>query len=170
MGLQKASPGRSLAADRGWIQSIALANVVNGRIAQRVTQIVQGTHDPVAAPGRVLFDQLENELFEFWIHGWSTERICSGKGPLLGDEHPEPSKQGVRSNDGAKLSQAVPSERLRSAGKPHSLGVSEAFGFTTQLFEQNAILFLKVRDHRLLMSVHPANDGDQNELKLGCHG
>jgi hypothetical protein len=31
-------------------------------------------------------------------------------------------------------------------------------GFATELFEENAILFLKVIDHRLLMSVHPAND------------
>jgi hypothetical protein len=48
-----------------------------------------------------------------------------------------------------------------TAGKPHALGISEAFGFAAELFEKNAILFLKVRDHRLLMAVHPARDGDQ---------
>ena len=118
MGLQKASPARSLAADRGWIQSVAPANVVDSRITQRVTQIVQGTHDPVAAPSRVLLDQPQDELFEFRIHGWSTQWICPGVGPLLGDEHPEPPKQGVGSNDGGELSKAAPSERLRSPGNP----------------------------------------------------
>src|SRR5882724_4689416 len=144
MSLQKASPSRRLAAKRGWIQSIAMANVVDGRITQRVSQIVQGTDDPVAAPGRVLLEQPEDEFFEFRIHGWSTEGIGPDIGPLPGDEHPEPSKQGIWCNHGAELSQAVSSDRLGSAGKPHALGVSEAFGFASELFQQNAILFLKV--------------------------
>jgi len=37
------------------------------------------------------------------------------------------------------------------------------------LFEENAILFLKVLDYRLLMSVHPPREGGQEELKLACH-
>jgi hypothetical protein len=28
----------------------------------------------------------------------------------------------------------------------------------------------KALDHRLMMSIHPARDGDQEKLKLGCHG
>ena len=56
---------------------------------------------PVVAPSRVLLDQPEDELFEFWIHDWLTEGICPGVGPLLGDQHSEPSQQGVVRNNGA---------------------------------------------------------------------
>ena len=46
------------------------------------------------------------------------------------------------------MSEAVSSDRLGSTGKPHALRLSEAFGFAAELFEKNAILFLKVLDHR----------------------
>jgi hypothetical protein len=35
-----------------------------------------------------------------------------------------------------ELSQTVSSDRLGSTGKPHSLGVSEVFGFAAELFQQ----------------------------------
>ncbi len=76
----------------------------------------------------------------------------------------------VGRNDGAELAQTVPSDRLGLAGKPHSLGVSEALGFAAELFEKNAILFLKVLNHRLLVSVHPTDHHEKEELQLCVHG
>jgi hypothetical protein len=168
--LEKAPPGAVLAADRCGIKSVAVADVVDRRIAQRVSQIVQGTDDAVTAPGRVFFDQLDDELFKFRIHGWSTERICPGKGPLLGDEDTEPAEQGVGSHEGGELPKAVPADELGFASESSSLGVGEAPGFAAELCEENAIFFLEVFDDRLLVSVHPAGDGNEEELKLSCHG
>ena len=67
MRLQKAPPGGVLAPDRCRIQPVAPANVINARITQRVTQVVQGPDDAVATPSRVFLDQLEDEFFEFRI-------------------------------------------------------------------------------------------------------
>jgi hypothetical protein len=38
------------------------------------------------------------------------------------------------------------------------------------LFEENAVFFLKVLDHRFLVLIDPAGDGDQEELQLRRHG
>ena len=43
-------------------------------------------------------------------------------------------------------------------------------GFTAESFEKHAIQFLEVFEHRLLVSVHAAPDGNQEELEMGCHG
>jgi hypothetical protein len=53
--------------------------------------------------------------------------------------------------------------------QPEALRVGEAPGFAAELFEKNPILLLEVFDHRLLVSVQPASDGDQEQLELGCH-
>lgn len=60
---------------------MAPEDVVDGRITQPVTQIVQGADDAVVAPGRVFLDQLEDEFFEFKIKGWLTEGIETLKSP-----------------------------------------------------------------------------------------
>jgi hypothetical protein len=68
------------------------------------------------------------------------------------------------------LPKAAPPDQLGFASKPDSLRVGETLGLTAELFEENSILFLEVFDHRLLVLVHPAGDGNQEELELGCHG
>jgi hypothetical protein len=42
-------------------------------------------------------------------------------------------------------------------------------GLPTELFQENAIFFLEVFDHSLLVSAHPAGDRDEEELELGRH-
>lgn len=51
-----------------------------------------------------------------------------------------------------------------------ALGIGEIIWLAAELFEDNAIFFLKVFDHRLLVLIDPAGDGDQEELKLRRHG
>ncbi|MBI4324391.1 MAG: hypothetical protein HY674_03930 [Chloroflexi bacterium] len=68
------------------------------------------------------------------------------------------------------MSEAVPSDLLGFARKPDSRSVREAPWFAAELFWENAVLFLEIFDHRLLVSVQPASDGNQEELKLVCHG
>ncbi len=38
------------------------------------------------------------------------------------------------------------------------------------MFEEHTILLLEKFDHRLLVLIHPAGDGNQEELELSCHG
>jgi hypothetical protein len=46
---------------------------------------------------------------------------------------------------------------------------THTLGFATELFQENAIFFLEVFDHSLLVSVHPAGDRDEQELELRRH-
>jgi len=67
------------------------------------------------------------------------------------------------------LPKAASSDKLGFARKPNTLGLREASGFATELFEENAIFFLEVFNHDLLVSIHPAGGGDKKELELSCH-
>ena len=62
-----------------------------------------------------------------------------------------------------------PTDELGFPSQPDALGVGEALGFATELFQENAILFLKVFDDRLLVSAHPAGDSDKQQLELRRH-
>ena len=62
MALQKLVPTGGLAAQRSGIQSAAVADVVDGRIAQLESEIVQGTHDALAAPDWIFLEQFDHEF------------------------------------------------------------------------------------------------------------
>jgi hypothetical protein len=82
----------------------------------------------------------------------------------------EPTKQGFWSDQSGDLTKVPTADELGSASKPESLGVAKASGFAAQLFEQHTILLLEKLDHRLLVLIHPAGDGNKEELELSCHG
>src|ERR1022692_1703620 len=169
MALQKLVPTGGLAAQRSGIQSAAVADVVDGRIAQLESEIVQGTHDALAAPGWIFLEQFDHEFLQRRIDGWSTDGVGPGKGPLLGDQDTEPPEQGIGSDKGGPLPQAAPADELGFARQPNALGVGEAVGFATELFQENPVFFLEVFNDSLLVSAHPAGAGDQEELKLRRH-
>jgi hypothetical protein len=110
-------------------------------------------------------EQCDNEFFQFRLHAWSTDRISPGKSPLFGDQDTEPT-EGIWSDECGQFPKAAPTEALGFPSQPDSLGVGEALGFATELFQENAILFLKVFDDSLLVSAHPAGDSDQEELEM----
>ncbi|HZM02722.1 MAG TPA: hypothetical protein VFC44_06835 [Candidatus Saccharimonadales bacterium] len=67
------------------------------------------------------------------------------------------------------MAEATSTDKLGFSRKPNTLGLREASGFAAELFEENAIFFLEVLDHGLLVSIHSAGDGDKKELELSCH-
>ena len=170
MGLQKLVPGAVLAAERSGIKSVAVTDVVDGGIAQLKSQIVQGTDNAIAAPSWVFRDQFDDEFFKFRIHGRSTDWIGPGKGPLFGDQGTEPTEQSVWSDQSGDLAKTPSADELGFASNPDSLSVGKAPGFAAQLFEEHTILLLEKFDHRLLVLIHPAGDGNKEELELSCHG
>jgi hypothetical protein len=67
----------------------------------------------------------------------------------------------------------------RSSGSPEHFGfarqaralvIGETFRLAAELFEENAVLVLKLFDHRLLVLIDPANDSEQEELQVRRHG
>jgi hypothetical protein len=67
------------------------------------------------------------------------------------------------------LPKAAPADELGFARQPNALGVGEALGFATELFQENPVFFLEVFDHSLLVSAHPTGDRDEQELELRRH-
>src|ERR1022692_2804845 len=169
MALQKLVPTGGLAAQRSGIQSAAVADVVDGRIAQLESEIVQGTHDALAAPGWIFLEQFDHEFLQRRIDGWSTDGVGPGRGPLLGDQDTEPTEQGIGSDKGGPSPQAASADELGFARQPDALGVGEALGFATELFQENPVFFLEVYNDSLLVSAHPAGDRDEQELELRRH-
>lgn len=142
MRLQKSSPGGVLAADRCGIQSVAAADVVDGRLTQRKAQIVRSPDNAIATPTRVFLEQFDDELFEFRIDRRSADEIGFGEGPLSGDQNPKPTQQGVGSDNCGNLPKAAPPDDLGFPSQAQALSVSETPGFAAELFEENPILLL----------------------------
>lgn len=65
MGLYKSGPTGGLATQRNGIEADAAADVVAGRIADLASEIVLGTDDALADPGRVFLDQFDDEFSSF---------------------------------------------------------------------------------------------------------
>ena len=96
MALQKLVPTGGLAAERSGIQSMAMADVVDGRITQLESEIVQGSHDALAPPGWIFLEQFDHEFLQRRIDGWSTEGIGPGrarKSPGAGEAQVETARK-----------------------------------------------------------------------------
>jgi len=55
-------------------------------------------------------------------------------------------------------------------GQASALGIGESLRLAPKLFKQDAVFFLKVLDHRLLVLIDPASDRDHEELQVRRHG
>src|SRR5215831_5532477 len=56
--------GRVLSFGGGW-DAVAMKNVANRLVGELVTQVGQGAHDAIVAPGRVLFCHPHDQFFPF---------------------------------------------------------------------------------------------------------
>jgi len=88
----------------------------------------------------------------------------------LGDEAAKPTEERVGRYEGRHAAQPGSAEHFGFARKARTLTIGETFWLATQLFEENAVFFLKVRDHRLLVLIDPASDAEQEELQVRRHG
>jgi hypothetical protein len=88
---------------------------------------------------------------------------------LLGDEGPVPRQQRVRRHDRGELAQQPSPQRPSLGGEPTSLVVGEAQAPGSNLFTQDAVLFLKIVNEVALLLVEPAGERDQHELQWMRH-
>jgi len=75
----------------------------------------------------------------FWFNRWPPDGIDTGVGPFLGDKDTEPTEQGVRRDDGSHLAESAASHDLSFSSWSDALGIGEALGFASQLFEEHAV-------------------------------
>ena len=64
---------------------------------------------------------------------------------------------------------SAPTDRLGFTGQANALGIGEAPGFASQLFQEDSILFLQILDDRLLVAVDPAANHKKQDLDLSIH-
>ena len=82
----------------------------------------------------------------------------------LGDQAPVPAKDRLRGGDTSDLRQDLPAEFLASHGESTALGVGQAKRSRAQVLPEDPILLPEIRDHIILVAVHPASERENEEL------
>ena len=84
---------------------------------------------------------------------------------LLGHELPVPAEDRVRGNDVGELPEELASEDLALDREAASLIVVEPESSVFELLTQDAVLLLQVVDDLVLVAVHPAGNGEEEEVE-----
>ena len=80
---------------------------------------------------------------------------------LPGDQSPAAIRQCVRGKDSTRIGQDRPSQPFRQPGQSHPLVVIEEDSLGAEFLPQDLVLLLEVRNHVLLMPVHPSRQHHQ---------
>ncbi len=84
--------------------------------------------------------------------------------PLLGDELPMPTQDGVRRDERCNLGEGASPDGLAPNRKPTTLIVGQAESSTPELLLQDAVLFSEIFDDCVLMAADPAGHGGNKDL------
>ena len=88
---------------------------------------------------------------------------------LLGDQPPVPAEDRVRSDDTGHLHQCAPAKSLAAHRKSTALGVCEPKRSGTTLLVEDPILLSEIVDQIFLLAIHPASNGEHEELQRMGH-
>ena len=89
---------------------------------------------------------------------------------LLGDQPPVPAENRVRRDDACHLTQDPPAEFLASHRESTALGVGQAKRSRTKMLPEDAILLPEIVDAIFLVAIHPASQGQHEEVQSVGHG
>jgi hypothetical protein len=84
---------------------------------------------------------------------------------LLGDQPTVPAEDRIRCDDPSDLLEDLPSEHFAFHSQAAALVVVQANPAPSELFAENAVLFLEVVDHMLLSAVDPAGEHQEEEVE-----
>ena len=125
--------------------------------------------DTRVAPPRILDRHPHDECGDLpWGH-WPTAIAAGTAIVFLGDQSPVPVKNRVRRDDAGHLRQDPPAEFLASHGESTALGIGQSKRSIAQLLPEDTILLPKIIDQIVLMAVHPASEGEYEELHSVGH-
>src|SRR5262249_52099742 len=65
-------PRRGLFTLRCWGNAVALQDVADGLITNRIAQVGQRADDPIIAPGAVFLGHTDHQGLESWVKFWAT--------------------------------------------------------------------------------------------------
>ena len=137
----------------------------DGRAARRVAQVLQRALDAGVAPGWILFGHANNEVTDLLRFAWSTGTTLRAPIILLRDKFPVPPKQSVWCDEGREFLEHVTADLLRLRCQSAPLSVGEEKTLVADLLPEDAVLFLEVLDHVLLLAIHPACERNHEEVE-----
>ena len=84
--------------------------------------------------------------------------------PLLGDELPMPTQDGVRRDERCNLGEGASPDGLAADRQPATLIVGQPESSATELLLQDAVLLSEVFDDCVLMAADPTGEGGHEDL------
>ncbi len=91
---------------------------------------------------------------------WGSSRVS----PLLGDELPMPTKDGVGSNQRSNFGQHASPDGLAAHSEPATLIIGQPESSSTELLFEDEVLLSEILDDRILLTADPAGQGSNKDL------
>ena len=135
-----------------------------------VAEVGERAADPRVAPHRMLTRHPPDEFGHRPGRHRPSPTSASPAIVLLGDQAPVPAENRVRRDDACPLTHDPPAEFLASHCASTALGVGQAKRSRTKVLPEDAMLFPERVDAIFLVAIHPASQGQHEEVQSVGHG
>ena len=162
-------PGHFRAALRGGLDAVVLQDRFDRVPSDVVAEVLQAAADARVAPGRILGRHAHDERGDIRLGGRATGTPRLRTVVLLGDETPVPAQDRVGCHDTSDCRESAAAQDLAFHGETASLVVSEAQSSRTGHRPEDSIFLEQVVNDRLLVSIDPAREQQQEEGERGRH-
>src|SRR5262245_7709810 len=125
--------------------------------------------DACVAPLRILACHPHHEVRDLAGRHRAASPSSRTAAVLLGDQPLVPAEDRVRGDDTSHLHQCAPAKLLAAYRESTALGVCEPTRSGTQLLAEDAILLSEIVDQIFLVAMHPASNGEYEELQRIGH-
>jgi len=124
----------------------------------------EGTLETAIPRGGIVFRHPDYQAFGVRGHAWLT-RLTATHTPvkLPRSQSAIPPQEGVRCEDCGDLFKALASEHMPERSAAAAVRVRAAEPASAKLRFQDTVLLVEVRDHRLLCTVDPASEHDEEQ-------
>ena len=154
---------------RGRINPVVLQDPFHRVPRDLVTEVRQRTLDSRVAPQRILARHPHHEVSDLSDRHRAASTSSRTAVVLLGDQPPVPAEDRVRGHDTGDLHQRASAELPATHRESTALGVCEPKRSRTKLFAEDAILLSEIIDQIFLAAIHPASNGEHEELQRTGH-
>jgi hypothetical protein len=128
-----------------------------------MADVVECSLDSRVAPAWILASHSDDQVCDDF-HDPGPTRRSSLVGPLLGNQLPMPTKDGVWRDDRRDFGEGSSSDGLAPHGQSASLTVGQSESSATELLLQNSVLLVEVLDDRILLAADPASQSGHQDL------
>jgi len=146
-------------------------DALDGVAAESVAEIAECAANPCVAPARVVRGESDDQLPYALRTGGATRSASSGAVILPGDELTVPAQNRVRCHQSGEFVQHASAQYPTFRREASALVVSEPQPPLAQLLAEDPVLLPQVVDHRVLATLDPAREEQEQELqRRGGHG